>query len=216
MRLLLKWIVCHVSESERERFATAQEAWARIASSKGFLAQAGGWDRNAPECACIVSAWNDDRSYRAFMAAAHDEVADASGQPGTYDSVQTRLYEPVLWMAGTRENLFDCFAAGGGLRVAECRVRAKRGTSFESAQLEVWAPGMAATGGMLAGVALRSESGSDYLILSQWRDEAAHDDYCSHVLPGLRELARAEEDVEALVGRWVPLEPAWTVLPHSA
>ena len=213
--MLLKWIVCRVPESSRERFASAQEAWARIESSQGFLAQAGGWDRNEPACACILSAWRDEDSYAAFMGGLHDEVAAESGQAGTYDSIRTRLCEPLLSMPGVYDDLFDCLVAGGGLRVAECRVREGRATPFETTQQEIWAPGMAATGGMLAGVFLRGRADPrDYLVLSLWRDAAAHDDYREHVLPGLRELARPDEDVESLVGRFVPLEPRWTVIPQ--
>ncbi|MER7702201.1 DUF4937 domain-containing protein [Kitasatospora sp. NPDC097605] len=204
-----KWIECEVPTEGRERFADAQRAWAAIGDQPGLVGQVGGWDRG---CARVLGLWADEEAYGRFMRERHDAVVAASGQGGTYAAIGTAAGAVVQEMAGDAPDLSRAMETAALLRVADCRLRPGRAAHFLDVQRRVWAPGMAASGGMLGGVVTRLGP-ERYLVTTLWSGAAAHRRYAAEAFPALRERAAPGDDVRALSGHLLPLEPAWTVLP---
>ncbi|MFB7472964.1 DUF4937 domain-containing protein [Kitasatospora sp. NPDC056184] len=205
-----KWISCEVPPGDgRERFSAGQRGWAAIGDQPGLVGQVGGWDRG---CARVLGLWEDAVAYGRFMRERHDAVVGASGQGGTYAAIETADGAVVLEMPGDAADLPRALETAALLRVADCRLRPGRTAHFLDVQRRVWAPGMAAAGGMLGGVVTRLAP-RRYLVTTLWSDPAAHRRYAAERLPALRERAAIEDDLRTLDGRPVPLEPAWTVLP---
>lgn len=85
--MLLKWIVCQVSEEQKESFSEAQASWKKLSDVPGFLGQWGGWNLKEPMEACILSLWSDQESYQTFMSQIHDRIFLNSNQEATYKSI---------------------------------------------------------------------------------------------------------------------------------
>ncbi|MEJ3748530.1 DUF4937 domain-containing protein [Actinomycetes bacterium KLBMP 9797] len=201
--MLIKWVACRVVN--REAFHRAQRAWVELHGLPGFLGQCGGWSRREDGLAHIIACWADEPSYQAFMTGSHDEIAAA--QIGTYGALDVRLFDHRL-------DIGEGFLINNGraalLRLAYCHVRTHRQAHFIQAQTEVWNPGMAAAPGMRGGMfAERAEA--EFLVMSLWRSTADHEGYLVGRFMELRRLANAAEDLDAVTGDLVDLEPAWTV-----
>ncbi|MFF2659428.1 DUF4937 domain-containing protein [Kitasatospora sp. NPDC058032] len=204
-----KWIGCEVPEDGRERFSDAQRAWAAIRDQPGLIGQVGGWEGGY---ARVLGLWADEEAYGRFMRERHDAVVAASGQGGTYTAIEAGTGDVVLEMAGDAADLRGALGTAALLRVADCRLRPGRAAHFMDVQHEVWAPGMAAAGGMLGGVVTRLDP-QRYLVTTLWSGAAAHERYAAEHLPALHERAAVADDLQALTGHRLALEPAWTVLP---
>ncbi|MCP2202462.1 Antibiotic biosynthesis monooxygenase [Lentzea flava] len=100
---------------------------------------------------------------------------------------------------------------GNVVRLAHCDVRPGREEHFVRAQSEVWNPGMEAAPGMTGGVFGRH--GQEFLVLTWWRSAQDHDRYRGERFPSLRAASGAADDLAAITGDLVVLEPAWAVLP---
>ncbi|BAJ26319.1 MULTISPECIES: DUF4937 domain-containing protein [Kitasatospora] len=217
-----KWIGCRVPVAARGRFATAQAAWPAIGDQPGLLGQVGGWDPDGGG-ALLLGLWADEGAYLRFMRDRHAAVAADSrrsaderhGRAGSgagYTAIDAAAGEVVLDMPGDAAGLPQALERAALLRVADCRLAPGRGRHFLDVQREVWAPGMAAAGGMLAGVVVRL--GEDrHLVATLWSDPAAHRRYADRHLPALRARAVPEDDLRSVSGGALPLEPAWRVLP---
>jgi len=214
LALLVKWIRCAVGEMDRRAFSEAQSKWSVIAGSPGFVGQHGGWDirANSPT-ACIVCVWQDIDSYRSFMGMLHDKITDANQQARTYSEIHVDHCDVVFAMPGAHEGLIEGIASGGSfLRVAECTVKADRVESFLQVQRDIWVPAMASTPGMHGGLFLRSHTNPvSFTVLTSWTSILEHDDYAKNRVPELRRRADVTADLEKLVGRFIPLEPRWSV-----
>lgn len=207
----VKWVTCSVRDGDRSRFDAAQQRWSRIADQPGLVAQAGGWDRTAP-AACVLACWSGAAAYRDFMEQRHDQAAADTGQAGTYESIEVATGESELEMPGAARTLAEAVSAGVFLRVADCQVHPGRREHFAAVQRETWLPGMSAAPGMLGG--LFSRLGDHrYLVTTWWSSADLHDRYAREQVPVLRRTAAAGDDLAALRGYGVALEPAWLVLP---
>jgi hypothetical protein len=214
--MLIKWIVCEVAESSKERFSDAQQQWAEVAGLDGFLGQVGGWDVKTPGHACHVALWDSLEQYQTFMAGAHDAIVRKNAQADTYDAIAVALFEAVWEMPGQGGDLARALALGTVLRVADCAVRDDRRGHFLEVQRSVWIPGMAQAEGMLGGVFSQLRAANTrYLVATFWGDREAHARYVSECLPRLRAQAEVERDVEPLDAHLVQLEPSWRVLSTS-
>lgn len=208
--MLLKWVTCSVSEETREAFGSAQRGWSAIAGQPGLLGQVGGWDTTTDD-AHVLGLWADNQSYEAFMQRRHDVVAEQTGQASTYQAIETATGSPIFTIPGDSSTLAEAIAGGVVLRIADCEVTDGRRDHFVQVQREVWAPGMAAAGGMLGGVF--TQLGPDrYLVTTWWSDVAAHERYVSENVIRLREQAGADDDITSLSGHVLVLEPRWKVL----
>ncbi|MFD6873784.1 MULTISPECIES: DUF4937 domain-containing protein [unclassified Streptomyces] len=205
-----KWIGCTVPVAARGRFGSAQRAWAAIGDEVGLVGQVGGWDRESGG-ARILGLWSDSESYGRFMRERHDEVFALSGQGGAYSAIETATGETVLEVAGETADLPRAFEGAGLLRVADCRVLPGRAERFLEVQRRVWGPGMAAAGGMRAGVVTRLAP-DRYLVTTLWSDLAAHDRYRTAHFPVLRARAGLSDHLRSMTGHLIPLERDWCVV----
>jgi len=76
------------------------------------------------------------------------------------------------------------------------------------------APGMALAGGMLAGL-FTHLAPDRYLVTTWWSSAAAHSRYVRQDVGAPRERAAAGDDISAIAGHVLELEPTWRVLPNS-
>ncbi|MET9611013.1 DUF4937 domain-containing protein [Streptomyces sp. NPDC006512] len=208
-----KWIGCTVPVAARGRFAAAQRAWAAIGDQQGLVGQVGGWEAPTGR-ARVLGLWSDAEAYRRFMRDRHDEVLAGSRQGESCTAIDTAAGETVLVMAGESASLARAVQDARLLRVADCRLLPGRDERFLDVQREVWAPGMAAAGGMLAGVVIRLDP-HRYLVTTLWSGHAAHERYLAAHFPALRARAGLPDDLRSTTGHLIPLEPDWCVLPTA-
>ncbi|WP_428267868.1 DUF4937 domain-containing protein [Haliangium sp.] len=214
--MLIKRISCRVPPSSRARFTTTQTAWGRISDAPGFLGQTGGFSLTDPELAIIIGLWADRAAYDHFMAELHDPVFDSSGQRASYSAIEVALYTAELAMPGRRPDLSDALAEGRLLRIAEGAVKPSAIDHFLVAQRDIWRPGMAAAAGMLGGAFARMPAARErFLVTTLWTGEDAHRAYVERTLPELRRRSQVDDDVDAMAGLRVLIEPSWIVVPDS-
>ncbi|WP_435871964.1 DUF4937 domain-containing protein [Kitasatospora griseola] len=209
-----KWIGCEVPVAARGRFSVAQEAWSTISDQPGLVGQLGGWDP-ATGRAQLLGLWTDESAYRRFMRERHDTVAAGNQQRAGCTAIDIATGGTVLAMAGDVADLPHALERATLLRVADCRTLPGREEHFLEVQREVWAPGMAAAGGMLAGVVVQLEA-HRYLVTTLWSGAAAHQRYASRHLPALRSRAALDGDVQSMTGHVLPLEAAWRIKPTES
>jgi heme-degrading monooxygenase HmoA len=201
--MLIKWVSC--TTTDPAAFTTAQAGWNALRDLPGFLGQAGGWSRPDPGRAQIVGCWRDRAAYQAFMSGAHDRIA--AGQAGTYDTIQVRVF-PAGQDIG--RPLPSGFAEAALLRLAHCRVRPGHHPRFVRAQHTLWNPGMTAAPGFRSG-AFAHDPPDDHLVLTAWQTVADHDAYARDRFPILHRRSGVTDDLAAIAGDQILLDPAWTV-----
>lgn len=214
--MLLKWIVCEVANENRTAFSAAQSQWNQLRGVDGFRGQVGGWDaRESPESlrsACIVGLWRDSDAYAIFMSDVHDPLVEASGQAATYASTTTALFDVQFDIPGSLPDLCAAMNRCAFLRVADCGLLPGRENHFRQVQCDIWNPGMAAAGGVVAGALSQSARDDNrFLVTTLWESETSHAAYVRGAFLGLRERAAVESDVANLRGYGVVLEPDWRV-----
>lgn len=91
--MFLKHIICTVKPENRLAFSKAQKTWSKIKESEGFLCQIGGWNKNNPNEAVILSFWKDKTSLDTFMHKMHDDIFCQSNQLQTYDDIIISYFE---------------------------------------------------------------------------------------------------------------------------
>lgn len=202
-----KWIGCGVSEGVREGFSEAQGGWSVISDEPGLVGQVGGWDSRTGR-AHVLGLWTDEDSYARFMRERHDAVVAGLRQGETYSDIDIAAGETVLDLEG---DLSGGLAVAGLLRVADCRLLPGREEHFLEVQRTVWGPGMAASGGMLAGTVTRLDA-ARYLVTTLWTGPDAHQHYAEAHLPALHARAQVPDDVRSITGNVLALEPSWRVL----
>ncbi|MGW2839213.1 DUF4937 domain-containing protein [Streptomyces sp. NPDC001493] len=206
-----KWIGCEVPVAARGEFSAAQGAWSTISDQPGLVGQVGGWD-TATGRAHLLGLWTDAEAYRCFMTERHDAVAAGNRQATGYTGIDVATGEVILEMAGDAAGLSHALERAALLRVADCHLVPGRKERFLQVQREVWGPGMAAAGGMLAGVVTRLET-DRYLVTTLWSGSTVHQRYTTQHLPALRSRATPESDIQSMTGHVLSLEASWRVLP---
>ncbi|MFE3764634.1 DUF4937 domain-containing protein [Streptomyces sp. NPDC059104] len=209
-----KWIGCSVPAAGRERFSEGQRGWAVIAGQRGLVGQVGGWDP-ATGRAHVLGLWSDAGAYRRFMEERHDRVFAGTGGRGGYSAIETAAGETLFDMPGDAAGLPAALGSATLLRVADCRLLPGRAEHFLEVQRDVWAPAMAAAGGMLGGT-VTSLGDHRRLVTTLWSGPEPHERYVAGHLPALRARAGLREDLHAVTGHLIPLEPDWRVLPVPA
>jgi heme-degrading monooxygenase HmoA len=206
--MLVKWIRCRVTD--RGRFEAGQRSWAGLQRLPGFQTQAGGWSTRDPAVAHVFGCWQDQAAYDAFMTGDHDRLA--GDQVGAYSGLEVRLYEHRLDIGAP---LAPSLAEAAVVRLAHCHVHDDRVERFAKSQAEVWNPGMGTASGLLGG-SFGQRDDTEFLVLSAWRTEAAHERYVAERCPRLRERAGAVRDLKVITGDLIRLDPAWTVRTVAA
>ncbi|MFB7916120.1 DUF4937 domain-containing protein [Streptomyces sp. NPDC056061] len=201
--MLVKWIRCTVVD--RRGFEREQRKWARLLGEPGFRGQGGGWSRGHPDVAHVFAFWENRVFYDSFMARAHDQQAAA--QAGTYSSIQVKLFE---YRFDVKTGFEPRFTDADVVRVAHSKVHEDRVEHFALMQERVWNPAMAGSPGMLRGV-FGEAPGNEFLVLSMWQSSAERGKYRAGSIERLTERTGIEDDVAAVAGDVVRLEPSWTV-----
>ncbi|MFJ8887708.1 DUF4937 domain-containing protein [Streptomyces sp. NPDC102402] len=208
-----KWIGCWVPVAARGQFSAAQSGWSTISDQPGLVGQVGGWDSDTGR-AHLLGLWTDAEAYRCFMSGRHDAVAADNRHSASYTEMDIATGEIIFEMVGDTADLPHALERAALLRVADCRLLPGRKEHFLEAQRSVWAPGMAAAGGMLAGVVTRLGA-NRYLVTTLWSGSAVHQSYTTQHLPALRSRATPESDIQSMTGHVLPLEASWRVLPDQ-
>ncbi|MFJ4184069.1 DUF4937 domain-containing protein [Kitasatospora sp. NPDC089509] len=218
-----KWIDCQVRPDARAAFAAGQRRWSAMADQPGLIGQLGGWSRTGDR-ALLLALWTDETAYRRFMRERHDEIATGAAQQGSWEAIRIASGPVALTMPGSAPSvpevplvpeapsLPEALRRAALLRVADCELHPGRTEHFLTVQHELWAPGMAAAGGLLTGAVTRL-SPTRHLVTTLWTTPEAHAAYVADALPALLARADVPADVAALTGHAVPLEPGWLVLP---
>ncbi|KON70938.1 hypothetical protein AKG34_20615 [Peribacillus butanolivorans] len=206
--MLIKWIKCQVNEKNKSSFSNAQEGWGELKQVDGFIGQIGGWDKNNPFEAGIISFWRDDRSYQAFMEQQHDEIFEKSNQRNTYSNISVHIYEKMFNISTT--DMTDFLSKGSLLRVADCFVETNKQLEFKHMQKEVWNKGMKASPGMLAGVFAEKKNGR-YLVASLWENDRSHQWYVDNKLPALIQSSGVKDPAIRITGSLIKVNPKWIV-----
>lgn len=213
--MLLKWIMCRVSEQLRVPFSASQSKWRQLSKVPGFLGQFGGWNLKSNEEACIVAMWQDENHYKQFMKQQHDKIVRHNDQMNTYESIDVSLLTPTYDMPGCRESMAASLQEACALRIADCFVKPEREAHFVEMQQEIWIPSMCKAEGMLAGVFSKVEhEPSRYMVTTLWKSLEAHEEYAEKLVPSLRKNSDVSEDLQQIVGGIVALNNDWLVLPN--
>ncbi|MGC5345379.1 YdbC family protein [Streptomyces sp. DT171] len=201
--MLVKWIRC--TAVDRRGFERGQRKWAGLLGEPGFRGQGGGWSRERPDVAHVFAFWENRVFYDSFMARGHEQLAAA--QSGTYKDAQVKLFE---YRFDVKTGFEPVFTDVDVVRVAHSRVHEDRVEHFSLMQRQVWNPAMAGSPGMVRG-AFGEAPGHEFLVLSMWQSSAERGKYRPNSVERLSLRAGIEEDVAALAGDVVQLEPSWTV-----
>jgi hypothetical protein len=201
--VLVKWIRCGVID--QPGYDRGQRRWAVLREQPGFRGQGGGWSRSQPGVAHLFAFWDDERSYNAFMAGAHDGIAAA--QKGTFEMLALRLFQHRL---DVKVDFEPRFTDADLLRVALCKVRPERVDHFTQMQQRVWNPAMAGSPGMLRGF-FGQGAGDDFLVLSMWNSATERGKYREAAVSRLSERAELDADVLSVAGDVVDVVKSWTI-----
>jgi heme-degrading monooxygenase HmoA len=213
--MLLKWIMCRVSEQLQVPFSAAQSKWNQLSKVPGFLGQFGGWNLKSKEEACILAIWQDESHYQKFMRQQHDKIVRHNDQLTTYESIDVSLLTPRYDMPGMRGSMSDSLQEAGALRIADCLVKPDRESHFFEMQEKIWTPALCKVEGMLAGAFSKvDQEDGRYMVTTLWTSIDAHEAYVHGTLPGLRQAADLDGDLDKITGGVIPLKDDWLVLPH--
>lgn len=201
--MLVKWIRCNVVD--RRGFERGQRKWAGLLGEPGFRGRAAAGAVVEPEVAHVFAFWENRVFYDSFMARGHDALAAA--QSGTCNDIQVKLFE---YRFDVKTGFEPGFTDADVLRVAHSKVHEDRVEHFALMQQRVWNPAMAGSPGMLRGV-FGEAPGHEFLVLSMWQSSAERGKYRAGSVERLSQRAQTEDDVAALSGDVVQLEPSWTV-----
>ncbi|MGK5506750.1 YdbC family protein [Brevibacillus formosus] len=169
MEMLIKWITCKVSESQKQSFSLAQEKWRPLEGIEGFLGQIGGWNQDQPLEACILAFWENIHHYQSFMEKEHDPIFHQSGQSETYEAILVELFSK----SDDRQvrGILEDIAASQILHVAHVEEKGE----FPEAE------------GMLGGVVGQSlKNSNQYVKASLWKHEQLPSSEVSAVENGQR------------------------------
>lgn len=213
---IVKWIRARTTSPAA--FDAEQQGWRVLTGASGFGGQLGGWSAYTPGRAVVVAFWASRTAHDAFLATAHDDLAE--DQRGTYSSVEVDVLERAV-SSGIGETVPP---SSGVLRTASCRLRPGRLGHVLDVQNAVWLPAMLEAG-MLWGLLARPADGAPVgneapdpgpegdivVVLSAWPSRTVHDRYQQQRVPGLRRRADVSRDFTSVQGDLADLEPSWSV-----
>ena len=207
--MLMKWIKCQVNVENKHAFSTAQEGWGELLHCAGFMGQIGGWNKNEPLEAGILSVWKDLHSYQRFMRHQHDDLFLKSDQRSTYTKISVDIFEKIFNIGTTDITAF--FGKGILLRVTDCYVEKNKQAHFEQMQKEVWNKGMMYSPGILSGTFGKKQNGR-YLVASLWDNEYSYQRYVDKELPALIKESGVIDSTQRITGSLIELHPKWAVI----
>lgn len=210
--MLVKWIKCLVESQNKNLFSSAQEKWADLKETEGFIAQTGGWNIHNDNEACILSFWDDYSSYLEFMKFVHDGITNKNKQAETYVSIAVSLYDSAFKYNNNLYENKDIFGGSKLIRSTECTTYRGREAEYIETQNTVWGPAMTNVPGFTGGYfSRRVESESDFLVLTFWDSEKSHLDFIQDKFGQLKIQAGMDQHMEKLTPRIIRTENSWTV-----
>ena len=217
--MLITRIVCQTDDPSR--FAGGQPAWQQLAGLAGFLGQFGGWSIANDREAILLSLWESDAHYQAFLTTQHEGLAAESGQAAALQAGQTACFEQAIAIPGRDTDLGDLvrrWARDGhpeaaSLRLVETTVHAVAREGFFHAQRTLWNPALTANGILAGTFGPNVTEPNGFLTVSLWATMADQDAYQRTVLPGLISAADVIGSCRAITGRFATVVPDWTVGP---
>jgi hypothetical protein len=102
--MFIKRIVCQVDQDQKKAFSKAQEQWANIRNTKGFVGQIGGWQVENESTAVIISFWKNSNNYEFFMKHIHDGITHQNKQDAYYNAIKTSFYESLSTTLENKNN----------------------------------------------------------------------------------------------------------------
>ncbi|MGG4266253.1 YdbC family protein [Peribacillus simplex] len=198
--MLMKWIKCQVNEENKRAFSSAQEGWGELLHSAGFMGQIGGWNKNEPLEAGILSVWKDHHSYQRFMQYQHDEIFVKSDQSSTYTNISVDIFEKIF----NTTDFTGFLGKGKLLQVTDCYVETNKQAHFEQMQKEVWKKGMMYSPGMMSGAFGKKQNGR-YLVASLWDNEHSYQQY-------MDKESGVKDAPQRITGSLIELHPKWEVI----
>lgn len=203
--MLMKWIKCQVNEENKRSFSKAQEGWGQLRHCAGFICQIGGWNRNEPCEAGILSVWKDLHCYQRFMEHQHDEIFAKSDQGSTYTNISVDIFESISNIGTT--DITDY--RGKLLRVAESSVENVKRARSEQVVKGAGNRGMIP--GMLSGAFGKRQNGR-YLTASLWDNEDSYQRYADKELPALINEPGVKDSTQRISVSLIELHPKWAVI----
>jgi hypothetical protein len=177
----------------------------------------GGWSTVEPLTACIYSFWKTQREYDFFMEEIHDGIVDRSGQRGSYEFIDVRLFEENIEIAGMAAGIPEVVERANYIRAALSHVKEAAVQHFADMQENVWNPGMQKSEGMLGGTFAFSQIQRNLcLLLTGWESEAVHRGYMEESFPKLLKMAETKHDVLELTGEKFKIEEQRRVCPDRS
>lgn len=211
--MLLKWAVCSVAEEQLSLFSIAQKKWEALKGVQGFLGQIGGWTRDTPPYACMLSLWQDEASYWDFMQHQDEIIFPHNKQNELFSSPSTTLCTEIMAIPGSMQNFISALSACNMLRVTASQTFPERTQDFIQNQIKIWNPGMAEARGMYSAIVARTdEHPPRFLLTSLWQDRQAHQAYLATLFPLIRKYAQLPQTVQQIKGWFVQLEKEWQVI----
>ena len=211
--MYIKWIVCNVPVSLKDKFSFAQEKWIRTKSAKGFITQAGGWNLKDNSEAFIISFWESKDALEDFMKNLHHKIVSENTQDKYYSSIIVDHFNSILSMDGESSTLSQAINNAKLLRIADFYVQSNRIDHFEKVQKDIWKPGMKKANGMLGGsFSISVNNTNKYSISTFWDSLENHNNYVIEILPQLHEKADAVNDINRIIGKQILLVDSWKII----
>ncbi|WP_458354121.1 YdbC family protein [Peribacillus frigoritolerans] len=203
----MKWIKCQVNEENKHSFSKAQEGWGELRHCAGFMCQIGGWNRNEPNQAGILSVWKDLHCYESFMQHQHAEIFGKSDQGSTYKNISVDIFESISNIGTT--DITDFVDKVKLIRVAEYSVGNVKRARFEQVLKDAGNRGMIP--GMLSGAFGKRQNGR-YLAASLWENEDSHQRYADNEWPALINESGVKDSIQRISVSLIELHPMWAVI----
>ncbi|MFJ7471402.1 DUF4937 domain-containing protein [Peribacillus frigoritolerans] len=173
----------------------------------GFMSQIGGWNRNEPNQAGILSVWKDLHCYESFIQHQHAEIFGKSDQGSTYKNISVDIFESISNIGTT--DITDVVDKVKLLRVAEYSVGNVKRARFEQVLKDAGNRGMIP--GMLSGAFGKRQNGR-YLAASLWENEDSHQRYADNEWPALINESGVKDSIQRISVSLIELHPMWAVI----
>ena len=134
-KMFIKWIICKVENHKKHTFSFAQEKWSEMIKYKGFIAQAGGWDLNTKNEACIISFWDNKESLDYFIKNTHDTIFNNTKQVETYSSIEVKYFDSLNDISDNYELLKEGIYGAKYLNVKTLKAKKDEFESFKKTKI---------------------------------------------------------------------------------
>ncbi len=211
--MFIKWIVCEVPYAFRREFSKAQEKWSRIKEVKGFIGQAGGWDEQDGNDACILSLWRDPDSHEYFMKRTHDIIFFDTHQSRYYNRLDIQFFELMYEMIPPMSPIASALIDAKMLRVDIFKSEHTGRGQIEQLS-NTWMIDMKNKREILIGAFLRNIANpSELMLVSFWKSGHSHKRSLDEIFPALKIMIRNTASFTHLKSRQVHLQEYWKILP---